>query len=70
VGRAEAAPPNQVSILADSPVRHFEALGAIAERIEQGAVCSCEPGLAAESGQFIVQRGAPVRIEMGRRLVK
>ena len=29
-----------------------------------------EPGLAAESSQFVVQRGAPVRIEMGRRLVK
>jgi hypothetical protein len=68
--RADAAPPNSGSILADSPVRDFEALGAIAERIEEGAVCSCKPGLAAESGQFVVQRGAPVRIEMGRRLVK
>ncbi len=43
---------------------------AIAERVEQGAVRSCEPGLTAERGQFIVEGSPSIRIEMGRRLVQ
>ena len=40
------------------------------ERVEQGAVRTREPSLAAEGCQFVVQCGATIRIEMGRRLVQ
>ena len=67
---ARTEPLEPASVFPDNTVRDLETLGAVAERIEQGAVRSCEPGLAAERGQFVVESGPSIRIEMGRRLVQ